>query len=210
VRHAVVAGATGLVGGELLTLLLADDAFERVSVLGRRAADAKHAKLRQYLVDLGEPQWGAADLGGVSHVFCALGTTIKVAGSQEAFRRVDHDMAVNAGRIALQNGAAHYLLVSALGANAKSRVFYNRVKGETENDIIALGYRSVTIVRPSLLLGERHEHRRGEEIAKKLGWLLPPKYRGIEARTVARALVALAKEDRPGVQIIESRGMNVH
>ena len=140
----------------------------------------------------------------VDAVVCALGTTIKVAGSQEAFRRVDYDYPLALARLGLAAGAKQFVLVSALGANAKSPVFYNRVKGELEDAVRSLGYASVAIVRPSLLLGARREFRLGEEIAKRFGFLAPGKYRPVEARAVANALVTAVREQQPGVRVIES------
>lgn len=112
-----------------------------------------------------------------------------------------------AARLGLTQGAHHYLLVSALGASSQSRVFYNRVKGELEEKLTALRYPSLTMARPSLLLGPRPERRLGEEMAKRLGWLMPPKYRAIEALAVARALVDAARADIPGIHILENRDM---
>lgn len=203
----MVLGATGLVGGQALRLLLDDPAFSRVVVLGRRPLEGfASPKLRQEVVEL-ERMEERAGAFAVDQLLCALGTTIRVAGSQAAFRRVDHDYPVAAARLALAGGASHYLLVSAMGANARSRVFYNRVKGEVEADLRALPFRSVTIARPSLLLGERAKFRLGEEVAKKLGWMIPGKYRPIQARDVAAALVRAAREDLPGVRVIESRAL---
>jgi uncharacterized protein YbjT (DUF2867 family) len=144
---------------------------------------------------------------GVDAVFCALGTTIKVAGSQERFRYVDHDLPLLAARVAHARNVPHYLLVSALGANARSRVFYNRVKGETEEDLRAIGFRTLTIARPSLLLGERTEYRLGERVAAKLAWLMPPSMKPVQAADVAKAMIASAFEDGSGVRVIESKQM---
>lgn len=206
VRSVLLLGATGLVGRELLSLLLDDGDVQRVAVIARRPSGTKHPKLAEHVFDLGEMD-AHAELFRVDQLFCALGTTIKLAGTQERFRVVDHDYAVTAARLGKAHGARHYLLVSALGANAESRVFYNRVKGEVERDIIALGYRSTTIARPSLLLGNRDEYRRGERIASKFAWLTPSKYKPVQARDVAKALVRLAREDAPGVNIVESSAL---
>jgi uncharacterized protein YbjT (DUF2867 family) len=162
--------------------------------------------LREEVFPLTEMEQHAGTFA-VDAVFCALGTTIKTAGSQEAFRLVDHELPIRAARLALAHGARQYLLVTALGANAKSRVFYNRVKGEVERDLSTLGYPSVTIARPSLLLGPREEHRPGEQWAKRLAFLMAGKYKAIEAGKVARALVHAAHAARPGVTILESREM---
>lgn len=205
-QSVALAGATGLVGGEALRLFLADPGVARVVALVRRPLEgplANDRKLRQQVVDFDalEKRPPALD---VDAVVCALGTTIKVAGSQDAFRRVDHDYPLALARLGLAAGAKQFVLVSALGASAKSAVFYNRVKGQLEDALRALGYPSVTIVRPSLLLGERRELRLGEEMAKRFGFLVPGKYKPVEARAVANALALAVRERRPGVRIIES------
>ena len=207
-RRVLLLGATGLVGSELLPMLLADDTIARVIVITRRTTNVRHVKLDEHIFDLGEMDRHPT-IFAVDQIFCTLGTTIKKAGSQGQFRFVDHDLPLMAAKLGLEHGAHGYLIVSSLGADAKSQVFYNRVKGETENDLIALGYRCMTIARPSLLLGPRKERRTGEDIAKRFGWLLPPKYRPIEAKSVARALAESARKDEPGVHIIESRAMRM-
>lgn len=204
--RALILGATGLVGSQLLSLLLADEAFSEVVVVARRATGQRHVKLREEIFDLGEMEKHASAFA-VDQIFCALGTTIKKAGSQARFREVDHDYPLRAARLGLAAGANHYLLVSSIGANARSRVFYSRVKGELENHLRTLGYRHVTIVRPSLLTGERQEFRLGEKVAETVGFLMPPAYRPIAARTVARTMVDAAKHPVEGVQVVESREM---
>lgn len=129
---------------------------------------------------------------------------MRQAGSQEAFRRVDFEYPLAVARAGLAGGARHFLLVTAVGSTAKSRFFYNRVKGELEDAVIALGFRSVTIARPSLIVGYREERRLGEQVAGVLGLIAPPSWRPVEAAAVARALVAAAQQDRPGVQIMEN------
>ncbi|HYI12551.1 MAG TPA: oxidoreductase [Thermoanaerobaculia bacterium] len=210
-RRALLLGATGLVGSELLRLLLDDPGFGPIRVLARRSTGVAHPKLEEHLLDLDRMN-EHPELFAVDTIFCALGTTIKIAGSQDAFRRVDHDYPIAAAKLGLAQGARHYLLVSSLGANANSRIFYNRVKGEVERDLSALPYPSITIARPSLLLGPRTEFRLGERVAARFGWLMPPGLRPIEARDVARALVAAAmvaggRQQASGVHILESRAM---
>ena len=152
-------GATGLVGRECLRLLLDDRTFSRVLVFTRRPLSSKPdnstrlARLETHVIDFEQLERHAALLA-VDQILCALGTTMRKAGSRQQFRRVDFDYPLAIARIGLAQGARHFLLVSALGANARSPVFYNRVKGELEEAILALPYRSHTIVRPSLLLGE--------------------------------------------------------
>jgi uncharacterized protein YbjT (DUF2867 family) len=199
-------GATGLVGRECVRQLVAHPAFARVVVLARRPLPQglRHPGLQTTLAEFDRLE-SQPDAFHVSQVFCALGTTIKHAGSRERFRQVDYGYPLRVAQLARESGARHYLLVSSLGANPESRVFYHRVKGELEQAIIALGFPSVTIVRPSLLLGDRDEFRLGEAIAKRLTWTFPPKYRAVHVRDVARALVEAAAADRPGVRVIENR-----
>jgi len=150
------------------------------------------------------------ELSSASHlldgdaIICALGSTIKKVGSEEAFRKVDHDYPRLAARIAKQEGAKHFLLVSSLGADSHSRVFYNRVKGEVEKAIRALGYDRLTILRPSLLLGSRTEFRPAERLFQAVGWAIPGKYRPVHSRQVAAVLVNRLHREASGVETIES------
>lgn len=198
-------GATGLVGRHCLEQLASDPSFERVVVVARRRfAEATAPRVEGHVLDFADLE-SHAGVFAVDQVMCALGTTIgAVGGSQERFREVDYGIPLTAARIARRNGARHFLLVSALGASATSRVFYLRVKGELEDALRSLGFRTVTIVRPSLLLGDRGEFRLGEEVARRFGWLSPRRYRPVQAADVARALVRAARADEPGLHIIES------
>ncbi|WP_224247028.1 NAD(P)H-binding protein [Hyalangium gracile] len=202
-----MAGASGLVGGFLLEELLQSPQYREVCSLGRRALPRQHPKLSQRTVDFARLE--AESLPSADDAFCCLGTTIKKAGSQEAFRAVDHDAVLAFARAARKAGARRFLLVSALGANPRSRIFYNRVKGEAEEDLKAVGFESLVLLRPSLLLGERAESRPGERAAmvvtKALGPLLRPfSGRPIEARTVARAMLTLAREAPGGTRVAMS------
>ena len=197
-------GATGLVGRHCLELLADDRVFQRIVVVTRRRfGEATAPRVEGHLIDFDQLE-AHADIFAVDQVMCALGTTIKVAGSKERFRAVDHDIPLTAARMAARKGARHFLLVSSIGADASSRFFYLRVKGELEDALRTLGFRSVTIVRPSILLGARPEARFGEEVAKRFGQFFPGKWRPVHARDVAKALVRSAKEDVPGLHIIES------
>ena len=174
-RKALLLGASGLIGGHCLALLLQDDTYDEVIVLLRKPLPQTHPKLTQHLVSFDRlaehAAWLAAD-----DVYCCLGTTIKKAGSQEAFRKVDFTYAYEAAQLAVANGAEQFLLVSSLGADANSSVFYSRVKGELELAVSALPFTAVSIFQPSLLLGERAEFRLGERLAepfaKALSFLL--------------------------------------
>lgn len=195
-RSALLLGATGLIGSFLLQRLLESDRYARVAVWARRDIGKTHAKLKSEIVDfdrLHERHVEAED------VFCCLGSTIKQAGSQAAFRRVDYDFPVALAIAAAGGGARRLLVVSALGANPDSRVFYNRVKGEMEIAVRAAGVPTTIFFRPSLLTGPRAEVRRGERIGEAIGSLLGPllgKYRPIAADTVAAAMLRSALADR--------------
>lgn len=206
---AVLVGATGVVGREILRRLLAEPRYERATVIARRPLPPEQASTGSAALDVRVADFDRLDEHarwfGADHVFCALGTTIRQAGSQERFRRVDFDYPLSVARLALAQGARHFLLVSAVGASATSRVFYSRVKGELEDAVAALPYRSVTIARPSLLMGDRAQPRLGEEIGKRLAFLFPSRYKPVSGDAVAAALVRAALDDAPGRRIIESR-----
>ena len=206
-RTALVAGASGLVGGFLLDALLEAPQYREVHSLGRRPLPRQHPKLVQHTVDFA--RLGGEALPPAQDAFCCLGTTIKKAGSQEAFRAVDHDAVLAFASAAKKAGVQRFLVVTALGSDARSRVFYNRVKGETEEALKTMGFESLVILQPSLLLGERAESRPGERAAiiasRVLAPLLRPlASRPIEARTVARAMVALAQAAPQGVRVAPS------
>ncbi len=210
-RNAVILGATGLVGGHCLQLLLQDARYQQILTLGRRAASIQHPKLVQHEVNLAQPETYAHWLGPQTDFFCCLGTTIAVAGSEEAFRQVDYTYPLTVARAGAQHADNHWLMVSSLGADAKSALFYSRVKGEVERDIARLPFAGVHILQPSLLLGERAEFRLGEKIAEiaalPLSLLLVGplrKYRPIEAAIVARAMQSIAHTRRAGIEIIIS------
>lgn len=202
-RVALLVGATGLVGSFLLRRLLEAALYKRVDVWARRDAGAAHPKLNSAVVDfegLQERRVEAED------VFCCLGTTIEQAGSQPAFRRVDHDYPVALARAAARDGARRLLVVSALGAYAQSRVFYNRVKGDMEQAVRAAGVPRTHLFRPSLLTGPRADRRLGEKLGQLAGTVLGPllgKYRPIHGELVAAAMFNAAARDLPS-QVFES------
>jgi len=202
----LVAGATGLVGREVLRLALADKQIGKVIAPTRRAL-SPHSRLENPQVDFAaltgaEPWWR------VDAVVCALGTTIKKAGSQEAFRQVDHGYPIQLARHALENGARSYALNSSVGADHASRNFYLRTKGEVERDLDALGYCSITIVRPSVIWGDRQEVRLGERLAifalTAFRPVVPRRYRVVPAARIAKALLDGALAGVPGKRVLES------
>ena len=202
-RSVLLAGASGLVGAEVLDQLKADPSVSRIVVIARRPMPSLDPRIEARVVDFNALD-SNADLFAVDQIFCALGTTMKQAGSKEGFRRVDFEYPLALARLGVAHGARHFLLVSALGADAESRIFYNQVKGELENALRTLGLRSVTIVRPSLLLGKRKEFRPFERLAMIVGEVVPGRYRPVRAKDVAKALVTWARKDEPGLRIIES------
>ncbi|MFC6693151.1 oxidoreductase [Pseudomonas lini] len=199
-QHVLLAGATGLTGEHLLDRLLNEPTITRVLAPSRRPL-AEHPHLEN---PVGDPAVLPQLNGRVDIAYCCLGTTIKQAGSEEAFRAVDLDMVVAFAKRAREMGARHLIVISALGADRRSSIFYNRVKGEMEHALRAQNWPQLTICRPSLLLGDRVEPRLGEKVAGPLSRLIPGKYHGIEACQLARAMWRLALEEQDGVRIVES------
>ena len=209
-RAALLVGATGLVGGHCLNYLLKDDKYHQIVALTRRNLDFRNPKLEQYIVDFDRLE-NYTDHIKADDIFCCLGTTIKKAGSQEAFRHVDYHYPLQIAKLAVKNGARQFLLISSLGANKDSKIFYNRVKGEIEAAIREIPFYGIQIFRPSLLVGERAEYRTGEKVGEFFLKMVKPvmigkwkKYRAITAANVAKAMVEIAKTDLKGIHIYES------
>lgn len=208
-KSIVLLGGTGLVGRQILKLALADEMVGTVTAPTRRHLPP-HPKLHNPIVDLNrldDAEWWATDA-----VLCALGTTIKQAGSRAAFREVDYTFVVNAATLAKNAGCPNFVLNSSLGADAGSGNFYLKVKGELESALQGLGFASLTLVRPSLLDGgPRPERRFGEEIGlwfgTKLRGLIPARYRPVSTKAVAQAMLQAALASKPGVHVIESESL---
>ncbi|HUM02121.1 MAG TPA: oxidoreductase [Thermoanaerobaculia bacterium] len=208
-RTALLVGATGLVGGHCLRMLLADDAWSQVVVLARRRLPASHPKLVARLVDFDR----LGQLSGfprVTDVFCALGTTIARAGSRPEFYKVDFTYVAETARLASVSGARQFLLVSALGADPVSNIFYSRVKGEAEEAVKKLPLAAIQIFRPSLLSGERMEARPLERVgvavfsALSFAMVGPlRRYRPVAAADVARAMLEVARRESPGTHVYD-------
>ncbi|MDN7242036.1 oxidoreductase [Planococcus sp. N028] len=203
-RSALLAGASGLVGTELLHVLLESPVYEHVKIFVRKPLDAKHPKLEQVIVDYEELENYTIHFK-VHDVYCCLGTTIKKAGSQEAFRKVDYEYPVRLANMARVHGVQNFLIVSALGADATSKVFYSKTKGEVEEQLKKLDLPALHIFQPSLLLGNRQEFRLGEKTAVVLSPIFTPflagrlqKYKPVSARSVANAMYATAQTNRIG------------
>jgi uncharacterized protein YbjT (DUF2867 family) len=206
-RTAIVAGASGLVGAHCLRRLLASGLHEHVVAFVRGPLNVTHKRLEQRTIDY-ERLGRMSAFPRVQDVFCCLGTTMKKAGSEEAFRKIDFEYVVRLAETSLRTGADHFYLVSAVGADSKSRIFYSRVKGEAEDSVAKLGFAGLHIFRPSFLVGHRPEKRPGEEFGIAAARffsiaLVGParKYRPIKADTVARAMVYVARARPPGTHI---------
>jgi uncharacterized protein YbjT (DUF2867 family) len=209
-KRAVLLGATGLIGGFLCNLLLEDGWYELVTVLARRQIPGVHPRISHHIVDFDRLE-DFRKLFAADDVFCCLGTTMAKAKTREMFRRVDYEYPVDAARIAREMGARRYFLVSSIGADPRSRMFYTRVKGEVERDIAGLGFEAVHIFRPSFLLGERTERRPGEDFIKRLAPFMSLFMRGplrnyapLRAESVARAMVRAVHDRSAGVFIHKS------
>jgi uncharacterized protein YbjT (DUF2867 family) len=205
-RIALVAGGSGLVGERLLPLLLNGGGYTRVYALSRRALPMDHPRLANRVVRFDAPL--AAQLKGLTcqDAFCCLGTTMREAGSPEAFRAVDHDLVLDFARLALKAGAERLVVLSSIGADRAARAFYLRVKGEMEHSLETVGFRALDFMQPSLLLGARRHLRPLEFVAQALMWAARPlflgpamRYRAIEADTVAAAMYGVARIGRRGV-----------
>lgn len=212
-RVALVAGATGLVGQAVLAALLTDKNYATIHSVGRRPPAVQHPKLIHHTVDFGL----LPALPAVDDVYIVLGTTISVAGSQQAFRSIDFDAVVAVALSAKESGATKLGVVSAMGANAKSGVFYNRVKGEMEEALAKVGFQVLVIARPSMLAGNRDALHQPSRLGEKLGLaamsvlgsLIPANYKAIDAGKVSKALIHGVKSAPPGIHVLLSGAMQM-
>jgi uncharacterized protein YbjT (DUF2867 family) len=210
-KTALVAGATGLVGGELVKQLSDDIYYDEIKLISRKPLTFGDKRIKIVLVSDFDKLGQQGAVLSADDVYCCLGTTIKKAGNKENFKKVDYQYPLNLANISLKHGAGQFLLVSSMGADPKSFFFYNRIKGELEQELGTLPFRSILVFRPSLLLGDRSEHRAGEKFAQ---WILPlfsplmrgplEKYRAIRAADVAAAMLSAGKRGLRGVHIFNS------
>ncbi|TGL97531.1 oxidoreductase [Leptospira barantonii] len=207
-KVALVAGATGLIGKYLLEELKSSGNYSKVYALVRKPGSVQGA---EEIVSDYDTLAASSIPKGITDVFCSLGTTISKAGSQENFKKVDYEYVLKVAKLTKEKGARSFLVVTALGADVKSFVFYNRVKGEIERDLEGIGFPFLGIFRPSLLEGEREEARTGEAVGQFFAKIINPfllggtrKYRSIHGRTVAKAMISIAQKEPAGVRILES------
>lgn len=213
-RKALIIGSSGLVGSELLSLLLDNSSYEKVILLGRSEPKITHSKIEFHKVDMNHILQETSFFN-VNDVFCTLGTTMKKAGSKEAFRAVDYKMIVDSAKAAGMYGA-QFMLVSAVGANPQSMNFYLKTKGETERDVMHTTCPTVHLMRPSFILGNRQEERLGEKIGIVIAKILNPfmlgslkKYRGIQAKDIAKAMIVAALKNSKGTYTYETHDIKV-
>ena len=210
-KTAVLLGATGLIGNHLLQLLLQDEHYSTIRALVRKPLPVIHPKLEARVTDFNDLHDFNTAMGSGDTIFCCIGTTMKkVKGNKALYHQIDVDIPVHAAQWGIDKGYSQFLVVSAIGANTKSSNFYLRLKGSMEESIHALPYPAIHIFRPSLLLGNREEVRKGEKIARHimpaLSFLLPgtlKKYRAIQAVEVAKAMLAAAQTAKAGVNVYE-------
>jgi uncharacterized protein YbjT (DUF2867 family) len=206
---ATLVGATGLIGSYLLEELLNDSYFDTVRILIRRPIGTTHPKLEKKIVDFNDNDSVLVALSNSDVMFCAIRSTMKkVKGDKDAYRKIDFDIPVNLARFCKMTGCEKFILVSSAGANAKSMNFYQQLKGETDEAVKEAGPKTVHIMRPSVLLGERKEFRFGENIGKaimtSLSFLIPAKYKAIQGKDVAKVMLAFSKKDEEGVFVHEN------
>jgi uncharacterized protein YbjT (DUF2867 family) len=204
-KTAVIAGTSGLIGTALLPMLLDNPEYEKVISLGRRTLSIQHPKLQQMVVDFGD----LSSFNMPCHdVYCCLGTTIRVAKTKERFFQVDHDYPLELAKAAKRNGADTFGLVSAIASDEHSRLFYSRVKGKLENTLKMVGFKTLIIVRPSMLLGPRKEFRLAEWISKQVmtlfSWIIPARYRAVKDTQVARTLLEHCLQGAAGIHVLEN------
>ena len=211
--NALLLGYSGATGLALLTELVKSDKVNQIICLGRKAPAFDHHKLIWVASDLSKMTEHLDVYASVSRVYCCLGTTLAKAGSKEAFRQVDYNMVVDGAIVATQAGVASFSVISAVGANAQSMFYYNRVKGEMELALQSAGLKRLSIYQPGLIKAQRTEHRTAESMAIKLypliEWFLPVKYRSIEAVTIARAMLLNSIKSDEGTEVLQNGEMEV-
>ena len=209
-KIAIVAGASGLIGKELVQKLINSDQYRLIYVLSRKKSGLVNDKIRELVIDfenIGQLKFDEP----IDHVFCTLGTTMKQAGSRENFRKVDYEYIIALANLGKQHGASKFIVISAMGANSKSAVFYNKIKGMTEDALKNIGFNQLIILRPSLLLGDRAEKRLAEGISggfmKVFNFLIPDNYKAIQVEKVAESMLKMALKSTEKVLVVKSGEM---
>ena len=211
-KTATILGSTGLIGGKLVELLLDDNYYNVIRVIVRRPVEFNNPSVRTEVIDFSDTESFKKAIAGSDAIFCAVGTTQKkVKGDRTAYYKVDYDIPVNAARFCEETGCPVFMLVSSVGADSKSKNFYLKLKGEVEDRLREADIASVSVFRPSMLLGKRKELRFGEVVAKALSlpvsFLFPSKYRPVKADNVARAMISASKRAVPGFNVYHYKEM---
>ncbi|KXO00829.1 nucleoside-diphosphate sugar epimerase [Aequorivita aquimaris] len=203
-KTAIILGATGLTGSILLKKLLKDPVYEKIKLFSRSTADMNSPKIEEHLIDMFQLE-NHSEAFKADVVFCCIGTTKSKTPDKETYKKIDYGIPVTAAKLAKQNGIETFIVISAMGADANSSIFYNKTKGEMQRDVLSQRIKNTYILQPSLIVGDRDENRFGEKVAtffmKTFGFLIPKKYKMIKAETIAEAMLALAKKEFPKQQI---------
>ena len=209
-RTAIVAGASGLIGRALVQKLINSDQYRLIYILSRRKSELINLKIKELVIDFENIDSLRFDVP-IDDVFCTLGTTLKQAGSRANFKKVDYQYVVALAKLTKREGASKFLVISSMGANSKSAVFYNSVKGMTEDTLKTIGFKQLVILRPSLLQGKRTEIRFAEQVSlfimRALNFLIPLNYKVIKAEKVADSMLKMAIESCAKVTVIKSGEM---
>lgn len=195
-KTAIILGATGLTGSILLEKLLSDTSFEKIKLFSRSSVDEKSPKIEEHLIDMFQLE-NHSEAFTADVVFCCIGTTKAKTPNKEIYKKIDYGIPVTAAKLAKQNGIETFIVISAMGADENSSIFYNKTKGEMQRDVLKQNIKNTYILQPSLIVADREENRFGEKIAtffmKTFGFLIPKKYKMIKAATIAEAMIVLAK-----------------
>lgn len=196
-KTAIILGATGLTGSILLEKLLADASFEKIKLFSRSSAEKNSPEIEEHLMDMFQLE-KHSEAFKADVVFCCIGTTKAKTPDKETYKKIDYGIPVTAAKLANQNGIETFIVISAMGADENSDIFYNKTKGEMQRDVLKQDIENTYILQPSLIVGNRNEARFGENVAtffmKAFGLLIPEKYKMIKAETIAEAMLVLAKE----------------
>lgn len=207
-KTALVIGSSGLVGNHVVKILLKNNHYSQIKTVVRTSNETSHPKLEQIVFDFDKPDISKIE---ADDIYCCIGTTIKKAGSKEAFKKVDYEYPITIAQAAYNNGSKRFAIITAHGSNVNSKIFYNKVKGEVEHEITKIPFQTIIILRPSILLGKRKEFRLAEKIGKivstALIWLLPGNIKPIKASKVANMMVTEMVKEQTGRFIIESKQM---
>ncbi|WP_410007132.1 NAD(P)H-binding protein [Aequorivita nionensis] len=203
-KTAIILGATGLTGSILLKKLLKDPVYEKIKLFSRSTADMNSPKIEEHLIDMFQLE-NHSEAFKADVVFCCIGTTKSKTPDKETYKKIDYGIPVTAAKLSKQNGIETFIVISAMGADANSSIFYNKTKGEMQRDVLSQNIKNTYILQPSLIVGDRDENRFGEKVAtffmKTFGFLIPKKYKMIKAETIAEAMLALANKEFPKQQI---------